>query len=144
MDPDGYGYQENEALVDRLLDDLRTIGPAGIERVADGYDRHAAGGSHPAFMEAERAALHEIEQADLGPRWDGLRNRLRDLTEGRNSLISWQAEHGEIGHRAERAAHAAALALLAVQRIPREQYIQLASPMAEALPWLNDVASPIS
>jgi hypothetical protein len=140
VDADGYGYEGHQALIDRLLDDLRTLSPAGIERVADGYEKHAAGGSHPAFMEAERASLHEIEQGNLGARWDELRNRLRDLTEGRNSLISWKAEHGEIGHKAERAANAAALALLTVQRLPREKYVQLASPMAEALPWLNDVA----
>lgn len=140
MDIEGYGYEEHQALIDRLLDDLRTLSPSGIERVAGGYERHASGDAHPAFMEAERAALHEVEQDDLGPRWDELRNQLRRLTEGEGSLVSWKAEHGELGHRAERAAYAAALGLLAMQRLPREQFLHLITPMAEALPWLTAMA----
>jgi hypothetical protein len=140
MDIEGYGYEEHQALIDRLLDDLRTLSPSGIERVAGGYERYASGDAHPIFQAAEKAALHEVEQDDLGPRWDQLRNQLRRLTEGEGSLVSWKVEHGELGHRAERAAYAAVLGLLAMQRLPREQFLQLIRPMSEALPWLTALA----
>jgi hypothetical protein len=142
MDLEGYGYEEHESLIDRLLDDSRTLSPSGIERIAEGWKHQAGDGAHEAFMEAERAALHAIEAGDRGPGWDELRNRLRHLVEGEGSLISWQAEHGEVGHQAERAAFAAALALMAMQDLSRGQYLLMVKPMAEALPWLENVAVP--
>jgi hypothetical protein len=142
MDLEGYGYEEHESLIERLLADSRTLSPSGIERIAQGWQHHAGGGVHEAFVEAERAALHAIERTNRGSQWDDLRNRLRHLTEGEGSLISWQVEHGQIGHQAERAAFAAALALLAIRDLSREQYLRLARPMAEALPWLENVGAP--
>ncbi len=44
--------------------------------------------------------------------------------------------HGEAGHKAERAAFGAALGLFARDRITHDDYVALAEPMAEALPWL--------
>jgi hypothetical protein len=140
MDQDGYGYEQHQSLIERLLDDSRTLSPSGIERIARGWKDHAGAGEHDAFIEAERSALHAIERNNRGSQWDELRNRLRHLTEGEGSLISWQAEHGEVGHQAERAAFAAALALLARQDLTRDQYLRLARPMAEALPWLETAA----
>ena len=58
------------------------------------------------------------------------------MTEGRTALVSWQFEHGEVGHKAERAAFGAALGLFAQDRLSREDYVTLVRPMAEALPWL--------
>jgi hypothetical protein len=141
VDLEGYGYRVDETLIERLLDDGRTLSPSGIERIAGGWEHHAEGQHHADFLEAERAALHTIESQDLGSRWDEVRNRLRSLTEGHDSLISWKAEHGDVGHRAERAAFAAALGLLALQGIPRDQYLRLVRPMAEALPWLESIAA---
>ena len=63
------------------------------------------------FHDAEKAATHAIEQADRGAAWDLVRSSLFGLTESGNALVSWKAEHGEIGHEAERAAFAAALGL---------------------------------
>ena len=65
-----------------------------------------------------------------------------DLTEGRTSLVSWKSEHGDVGHKAERALLGAALAILGRDRLTHEQYTTLAWPMAEALPWLLPEAAP--
>ena len=83
------------------------------------------------------SALHAIEQADRGPAWDVVRSSLFGLTESGNALVSWKAEHGEIGHKAERAAFAAALGLVAANLISKEQAAILKTPLAEALPWLS-------
>ena len=141
IDRDGYGYAPEERGTARLLDDLRTLSPGGIERVAWGWESHASGEAHARFHQAERAALHALEQAERMEEWDRLRQTVLDLTEGRSSLISWKVEHGDVGHRAENAALAGALALLAAPAVPREIVRVLARPMAEALPWLlPDVA----
>ncbi|HEY3063644.1 MAG TPA: hypothetical protein VGL99_32125 [Chloroflexota bacterium] len=119
---------------ERLASDLRTFSPAGIERVGWGWRQHQ--GQAEAFQAAELAALHAIEQADRGPAWEVLRRRLRGLMEGSDALLSWKEEHGHESHTAERAVYGAALALLAGDRLPHEQYVALVGPLAEALPWL--------
>ena len=58
------------------------------------------------------------------------------MTEGRKALVAWQYEHGETGHKAERAAYGAALALFARGHIASDQFGILARSMDEALPWL--------
>jgi hypothetical protein len=65
-----------------------------------------------------------------------VRRTLFGLTESGAALISWRAEHGDLGHKAENAAFAAALALLADGLISKPQQEALLRPMAEALPWL--------
>ena len=122
--------------------DARTLSPAGIERAAWGWDRHEDPALMQRFHDAERAALRALEQADRSSTWDDARKRILDLTEGRSSLVSWKAEHGDIGHKAERAMLGAALALLTRDKLSHEQYATLARPMAEALPWLLPEAPP--
>jgi hypothetical protein len=58
------------------------------------------------------------------------------MTESGGALISWKAEHGEIGHKAEDAAFMTALALVAGDLISQQQSATLMRPMSEALPWL--------
>ena len=135
MDSDGYGYRADERGVERVLTDLRTFSPASIERVAGGWDRYEAAG-HDALHEADRRALRALETADLAPKWEDVRREVLDLTEGRSSLVSWRAEHGETGHKAERAVLAAALALVAASHLDPQVYPTLVRPAAEALPWL--------
>ena len=94
------------------------------------------------FRDAERAALRILEQANRDQAWDDAKKRILDLTEGRTSLVSWKAEHGDIGHKGERALLGAALAILARDRLSHEQYVTLVRPMAEALPWLLPEAPP--
>src|SRR5206468_3558446 len=98
--------------LDRLTADLRVFDANGIERAAWGWDRHERRGLD-AYHAAERAALAQIEQRDLGPRWEEFRRTLFGLTEGAGALVSWKAKHGQQGHKAERAAFGAALGLFA-------------------------------
>lgn len=141
-DAEGYGYRQGEEGIDRLLNDARVLSPAGIERAAWGWDRHEDPAAMRRFHEAERAALRALEQSDRSSIWDGARKRILDLTEGRSSLVSWKAEHGDLGHKAERALLGGTLGLLTRDRISHDEYATLVRPMAEALPWLLPEAAP--
>ncbi|TMD88933.1 MAG: hypothetical protein E6I78_00070 [Chloroflexi bacterium] len=134
VDAEGYGAKDQG--LDRLIADARVLSPAGIERVAWGWDRHEDPRIMERFHEAERAALRVLEKNNRGPQWDEARKRILDLTEGRSSLEDWKAEHGDVGHKGERALLAAALAILARDKLDREHYTTLVRPMSEALPWL--------
>jgi hypothetical protein len=134
VDAEGYGAKDQG--LDRLIADARVLSPAGIERVAWGWDRHEDPRIMERFHEAERAALRVLEKNNRGPQWDDARKRLLDLTEGRSSLEDWKAEHGDVGHKGERALLAAALAILARDKLDHEHYATLVRPMSEALPWL--------
>jgi hypothetical protein len=137
VDAEGYGFPEHQRTLARLMDDIRVLSPAGVERVAHGWDEHGGTKGLQAFHKAESAATHALEQADRGAAWDLVRSSLFGLTESGDALVSWKAEHGEIGHKAERAAFAAALGLVAGNLIPKEQAATLVRPLAEALPWLE-------
>src|SRR3984893_12164340 len=136
VDAEGYGFPEHQRSLARLMDDIRVLSPAGFERVARGWDEHVETKALQAFHDAEKAATHAIEQADRGAAWDLVRSSLFGLTESGDALVSWKAEHGEIGHKAERAAFAAALGLGARNLGREEQGPPLMPPLAEALPWL--------
>jgi len=136
VDAEGYGFPEHQRTLARLMDDIRILSPAGVERAATGWDTHVGKNGLPALHAAEKAAVHAIEQADRGAAWDEVRRSLFGLTESGGALISWKAEHGEVGHKAENAAFAAALGLVASGLISDEQVATLMRPMAEALPWL--------
>jgi len=141
MDSDGYGYSTDDQSIGRLLDDIRTLSPSGIERVAHGWEVY--GRPHLAtYHEAEAAALAAIENAHRTTDWQALQRAVLDLTEGRSSLVSWKVEHGETGHHAEAAALGAALALHAAGHLDRRHTETLARPMAEALPWLSALRGP--
>jgi hypothetical protein len=135
-DADGYGYDPGDRGIARLLADLRTLSPAGIERTAWGWDHHETGEAHNKLRAAEKAALRAIETSNQAQGWEELRRQVLDLTEGRASLVSWKAEHGDIGHKAEEAALAAALGLYAADRIDEPQRRALVRAASEALPWL--------
>ena len=142
VDTDGYFYQKSDQGIERLVRDARVLGPAGIERAAWGWDRHEDLAAMQRFHEAEKAALHVLEQTNRSPVWDDARKQILDLTEGRTSLVSWKVEHGDIGHKAERALLGAALAIIARDKLSHPQYVTLAQPMAEALPFLLPEAPP--
>ncbi len=134
VDAEGYGAKDQG--LDRLIGDARVLSPAGIERVAWGWDRHEDPRIMERFHDAERAALRALEKSNRGQQWDDARKRILDLTEGRTSLEDWKAEHGDIGHKGERALLAAALGILARDLIDHDHYVTLVRPMSEALPWL--------
>jgi hypothetical protein len=135
-----HAHETGTGAEQRLESDLRTLSPAGIERVAWGWRRHE--GHTERFHAAERAALHTIEQTDRGPEWEALRTTLRGLMEGSGSLLSWKEEHCHEGHTAERAVYGAALALMAGDHLPHDKYVALVQPLAEALPWLLPESPP--
>jgi len=136
LDAEGYGFPAHQRTLKRLIDDIRVLSPAGVERAANGWDRHTSGQGLAALHEAEKAALHAIEKGDEGPAWDEVRRNVFGMTESGGALISWKAEHGEIGHKAEDAAFMAALGLVAGNLISQERAATLMRPMSEALPWL--------
>ena len=141
-DVEGYGYGAGEQGLDRLLNDARVLSPAGIERAAWGWDRHEDPRLMQRFHEAERAALHALEKNNRTQQWDDVRKRILDMTERRTSLEDWKAEHGDIGHKGERALLAAALGIVARDKLDHQQYVTLVRPMSEALPWLLPEAVP--
>lgn len=143
MDIDGYGFSEADRGLQRLVDDFRTLSPAGIERAAWGWDRHIGKSGSPAYEQAERAAIHVIEQSNRGEVWNRARRLVFGMTEGDESLVSWRAEHGETGHKGERAAHGAVLALVAGEQLEQRTRETLLKPMAEALPWLLPGSPPL-
>lgn len=136
LDAEGYGFPEHDRTLARLIADVRVMGPAGVERAAQGWDDFAAGHRHDGYREAERAATHAIEQNDRGDAWDTVRSSLFGMTESGAALVSWRAEHGDTGHKAEDAAFGAALGLVAGDLISPQQFQTLVRPMGEALPWL--------
>jgi hypothetical protein len=136
VDAEGYGFPDHQKTIARLIEDIRILSPAGVERAAQGWDKHARLHGLDEIHKAEKAAVHAIEQAGRGEAWDEVRRNLFGLTESGNSLVSWKAEHGEVGHKAEDAAFMAALALVAASLIGKEQQATLLRPLSEALPWL--------
>ncbi|HYL08444.1 MAG TPA: hypothetical protein VEU76_07835 [Candidatus Udaeobacter sp.] len=136
VDAEGYGFPEHQDSLKRLTDDIRVLSPAGIERAAQGWDRHARLASMQAMEEAEKTAVRAIEKAGRGPAWDEVRRNLFGMTESGAALVSWKAEHGDIGHKAENAAFMAALGLVAGNLIKKDQAATLKRPLSEALPWL--------
>jgi hypothetical protein len=144
LDAEGYGFPEHQRTLARLMEDVRVLSPAGVERVALGWDRHVGKHGLQALHDAEKAAVHAIEKADRGAAWDEVRRSLFGLTESGDALVSWKAEHGEIGHKAEDAAFAAALGLVASNLISKHQAAILMRPLAEALPWLLPDEPPVA
>jgi hypothetical protein len=144
VDADGYGFPEHQRTLARLMEDVRVLSPAGVERVALGWDRHVGKHALQALRDAEKAALHAVEKADRGPAWDEVRRSLFGLTESGDALVSWKAEHGDVGHKAEDAAFAAALGLVASNLISKQQAATLMRPLAEALPWLLPDEPPVA
>lgn len=136
IDAEGYGFPEHQKTISRLMEDIRILSPSGVERAAQGWDRHARLHGLDEIHKAEKAAVHAIEQADRGAAWDEVRRNLFGLTESGRALVSWKAEHGEIGHKAEDAAFMAALGIVAGNLITKEQAATLQRPLSEALPWL--------
>lgn len=140
LDADNYGFPAGYDKVQRLVDDVRVMGVSGIERVAAAWDRHIGDSGHADFENLEKAAVHAVEQADRGEVWGQVRRTLFGMTESDKALLDWRGEHGDQGHKAERAVQAAALALVAGNLIDEETRRKLKQPLADALPWLSESA----
>jgi hypothetical protein len=136
IDAEGYGFPEHQKTIQRLVEDIRILSPSGVERAAQGWDKHARLHGLEAIHQAEKAAVRAIEKEGRGAAWDEVRRNLFGLTESGGALVSWKAEHGDVGHKAEDAAFMAALGLVAGNLIGKEQQATLLRSMSEALPWL--------
>src|SRR5256885_11040047 len=135
-------YGSHEVGAERPVNRPPVRSAGGIERAAGGWDRHEDPAAMQRFRDAEKAGLRMLEQTNRIQAWDDAKKRILDLTEGRTSLVSWKVEHGDVGHKAERALLGAALGILTRDRLSHEQYSTLVRPMSEALPWLLPEAPP--
>jgi hypothetical protein len=139
MDADGYGFRPNDRSLERLLEDFRTLSPAGVERAAWGWELHVGRSGRDQFAEAEKKALDVIKKSGRWDAWEAVRRAIYGLTEGDHAVISWEVEHEEHeahGRDAEHAAYGAALGLVAGDQLDEATRNGLLTPMAEALPWL--------
>jgi len=139
MDADGYGFRPDDRSLERLLEDFRTLSPAGVERAAWGWELQVGKSGREQFAEAEAKALDAVKKSGRGEAWEAVRRAIYGLTEGDHAVISWEVEHEEHeGQRrdAEHAAYGAALTLVAGDQVDEASRRVLLTPMAEALPWL--------
>ncbi|MGI8609101.1 MAG: hypothetical protein ACR2MY_07735 [Candidatus Dormibacteria bacterium] len=132
-----YGFGPNEGGSDKLFNDLRDLSAEAIGLAASGHEKYMSGDGALAFHDAERRALAALELSDRAASWEDLRRSIHDLIEGEGAPEAWKAQAIETRHRAEMAALGAALAVSAEELIDREQFIFLARPLADALPWLG-------
>ncbi len=136
IDSDGYGFGPGERGVGRLAADMREMGEYSVARAAAGWDRLTSEQRWREYEDARREAMRLVEASGRGEEWRRLERSLEGMTEGPEAMRSWREAHGEVGHRAERAASSAALALLVEDQLPFDQAELLLAAMAEALPWL--------
>lgn len=136
VDADGYGFSDDYRTIERLVDDVRVLSPAGIERVAAAWDRCLLEDGLDTFNAAAREALQALDQAGRKQAWDEIRRYLFSLTESGHALVAWQWGHGHTGAKAEKAVKAAGLGLLVADVVGRGTVETLVRPMSEVLPWL--------
>ncbi|MDQ6919219.1 MAG: hypothetical protein M3Z98_07650 [Candidatus Dormibacteraeota bacterium] len=110
--------------IKRLLEDLRLLGPSGIERVAEVW-RAVAPDEDAIRTSAER-------RAEDDPEWREAENQIFQIARGESWLSLPQTDRDSaIG-----AAQDALLAVLERKSLGDERYHALVGPMADALPWL--------
>jgi len=110
--------------VQRLLEDLRLLGPAGVERAAEAWRRAGDAEDVP-----RRAAE---KRAEDDPEWRVAEAAIFEEAKGE----AWMSVEQVDREAAVAAAQDALLALLERGTLGRQDYRKLAAPMAAALPWL--------
>jgi len=110
--------------VKRLLEELRLLGPSGVERAAEAW--RAAGDQEDRL----RTTAEKKEQDDSD--WREAESEIFELARGESWLSVPETDRGS----AIAAAQDALLAVLERDTLSRSDYRRLASPMAAALPWL--------
>ncbi len=110
--------------VKRLLEDLKLLGPSGIERVAQAWRAVAAG------EDAIRTAAERRAEDD--PEWREAEAQIFQLARGESWLSLPQTDRDS----AVAAAQDALLAVLERKTLGRQRSRTLVGPMAAALPWL--------
>ena len=110
--------------VKRLLEDLRLLGPTGIERVAAAW-RAVAPAEDAIRTTAER-------RAEDDPEWREAEMEIFQVARGEAWLSLAQTDRDS----AVAAAQDALLAVLERKTLGEKRYRSLVHPMGEALPWL--------
>jgi hypothetical protein len=110
--------------VKRLLEDLRLLGPSGIERVAEGW-REVAAGEDAIRTAAER-------RAEDDPEWREAEAQIFQIARGEAWLAVPQVDRDS----AVAAAQDALLGVLERKTLGEDRYRTLAGPLADVLPWL--------
>jgi hypothetical protein len=110
--------------VKRLLEDLRLLGPAGVERAVEAW-RAAAESEDKVRTAAEK-------RAEDDPEWREAEAAIFQVARGE----AWMSLSQVDRESAIAAAQDALLALLERRTLGAADYRRLAGPMASALPWL--------
>jgi hypothetical protein len=110
--------------VKRLLEDLRLLGPSGVERVAEAWRAVAAG------EDAIRTAAERRAEDD--PQWREAEVQVFQVARGE----SWRSLPETDRDSAVAAAQDALLGLLERKTLGEDRYRTLVGPAASALPWL--------
>ena len=110
--------------VKRLLEDLRLLGPTGIERAAEAW-REVAAAEDKIRTSAER-------RAEDDPEWRGAEQQIFQVARGE----AWLALAQDVRESAVAAAQDALLGILERKTLGSLAYRGLVVPMAAALPWL--------
>ena len=110
--------------VKRLLEDLRLLGPSGIERVAEAWRAVAAS------EDAIRTAAERRAEDD--PEWREAEAQIFQIARGESWLSLPQTDR----ESAVAAAQDGLLAVLERKTLGEGRYRTLARPMGAALPWL--------
>jgi hypothetical protein len=110
--------------VKRLLEDLRLLGPSGIERIAEAW-RNVAAEEDAIRTAAER-------RAEDDPEWREAEAEIFAIARGEAWLSPSQTDR----ESAIAAAQDALLAVLERKTLSQQQYRTLVRPAADALPWL--------
>jgi hypothetical protein len=110
--------------VKRLLEELRLLGPSGLERVAEAW-RAVAADEDAIRTTAER-------RAEDDPEWRDAEAEIFQVARGEAWLSLPQTDRDS----AVAAAQDALLAVLERKTLGETRYRTLVHPLAEALPWL--------
>ena len=110
--------------VKRLLEDLRLLGPSGIERVAEAW-RAVAGDEDAIRTAAER-------RAEDDPEWREAENQVFSIARGESWLSLPQTDR----ESTVAAAQDALLGVLERKTLGDQRYRTLVRPLGAALPWL--------
>ena len=110
--------------VERLLEDLRLIGPAGLERAVQAW---RAGADED---DGVRTTAEKKEEDD--PAWQAAEAEIFQLAKG----DAWRSLEQVDREAAIAAAQDALLAVMEKGSLQKSDYRRLAGPMASALPWL--------
>jgi hypothetical protein len=110
--------------VKRLLEDLRLLGPAGVERAVQAWRAEAES--------EDKVRTAAEKRAEDDPEWREAEAAIFQVARGE----SWMSLSQVDRESAVAAAQDALLALLERRTLTRADYRRLAGPMADALPWL--------